>query len=207
MRRFSILFLLFCLFSSNAFSATIDLIGFRDLDWGAGNSPGILSERDNWGEVAEIEYIANDSRIRGSNYSIYDPYSSDPGWGGVAWVYRSGYIETSFNTASTSLFVQFESDGNDGLANFYIDGTLEYSLNTNNGSWFAVVFSDLNYIAHTLKVTAAGTSYPSDIAIDAMGAGAPVGDSGSSPVPEPGTMILLGSGIAGLVGLRRKTKK
>ena len=56
----------------------IDVIGFGDGDWGVGNSPGILGERNDWTEVAEMENIASDSRVTGSNYFIYDPFPNPP---------------------------------------------------------------------------------------------------------------------------------
>ena len=195
-----VVFLLLSSFSSNSYAMVIDVIGFGDADWGPGNSPGILGERDDWTEVAEMELIASDSRVTGSNLSIYDPSPVDAGWGGVVWIWGApGFVQTNFTTPSDSLFVQFESDSNDGPADFYIDNVFATSLNTRYGSWFAVVFSDLDFGIHTLRVNATGTGYPRDLAIDAMGSGA--------PVPVPATMLLFGTGLVGLVGLKRKLKK
>jgi hypothetical protein len=195
-----LLFSAICLSSPVGFAATVDIIGFGDGDWGSGNSPGILSERSDWNEVAEMEYVASDSRITASNYSIYDPSPTDAGWGGVMWIWGTpGYVETVFDNPSNSLFVQFESDSNDGPADFYIDGVYETSLNSNYGSWFAVVFSGLSWQSHTLRVVATSSGYPRDLAIDCMGSGA--------PVPIPGAVWLLGSGLVSLVGLRKKFKK
>jgi hypothetical protein len=199
-----VIFLLLCSFSSNSHALTIDVIGFGDGDWGAGNSPGILGERDDWTEVAEMENVYSDSRVTGSNYSIYDPYPTDAGWGGVMWIWGPpGYAQTQFTTPSDSLFVQFESDSNDGIANFYIDNVFVHSLNTYNGSWFAVVFSDLDFGVHTLRVNAGSSRYPYDLSIDAMGSGAP----GTDPVPEPATLLLLSTGLVGLAGFGRKRLK
>lgn len=61
-------------------------------------------------------------------------------------------LTVAFTNPSNSLFVQFESDSNDGLANFFIDGILAHTMNTWNGSWFAIVFSGLNYQAHTIAM-------------------------------------------------------
>ncbi|WP_028579555.1 PEP-CTERM sorting domain-containing protein [Desulfogranum japonicum] len=191
--------LLFCFMLSTVNAMTIDVIGFGDSDWGVGESPGILGERDHWDDVKEMENLYTDGEISASgSYYVYDPSPVDPGWGGVIWVF-SGSVQSVFNNAPTdTLFVQFESDRNDGWANFYIDGVLSYSLNTYNGSWFAVTFSGLALQNHTLMVTAAGGG---DLAIDAMGA-----THANSAVPEPAAMVLFGAGLAGLSAIMRKRK-
>ena len=192
------LFLVFV--SVPAFAITTQLIGWND-----GSINGITSARYDWGELAEVENYSTDPRITVSgSYSAFNVGPAD--WNKGVWLYSGGsYIETAFNDPSDSLFVQFESDANDGPADFYIDGSLAYSLNTYNAGWFAVVFSDLDgSIAHSLRVVATGTSYPDDLAIDVMGSGAP---GSAEPIPEPATMLLLGTGLAGLGGLRKRMKK
>lgn len=155
-----------------SFAITYEVIGFGDGDWGPGESPGIVWERTDWAEVAEVENVVTDPRVTADNYSIYTG-GPEP-WSSVIWVWGSpGYVQTVFTAPSDSLFVQFESDANDGPADFYIDGVKELSLNTNNGSWFAVVFRDLPWSIHTLEVVATSSAYPKDLAIDAMGSGAP----------------------------------
>lgn len=57
----------------------------------------------------------------------------------------------------------------------------------------------------TLDATTAGLLIGGEGAIPFKGKGAYT--SGTSPVPEPGTILLLGSGVVCLVGFRRKFKK
>ncbi len=173
------------------FAVTVNTIGFGDSDWWPGDSPGILGERSQWAEVAEVEDYATDARTTVSgNFTVFDvgPELWDKG----IWVFGApGYVEVAFTQPSESLFVQFESDSNDGPADFYIDGTLVHSLNTNNGSWFAVVFSGLSMTTHTLRVVAtAGTAFvaavPNHLGIDAMGSGAPEDTADCYPdLPDP----------------------
>ena len=202
LKRIVLLIVFVTLLSTPAFAVTTSLLGYRDADWGAGNSPGLTSARSTWAEVAEMENIGSDSRITSNHTSSYY-YVFNGGsypWQSVVWVWGGAgtSFQTAFTTPSDSLFVQFESDSNDGTADFYIDEVNVYSLDTYNGSWFAVIFSDLNWGPHTLRVVSTNGG---DLAIDAMGSGAP-----ASRVPEPTTLFLLGFGLAGLAGIRRKIK-
>ncbi len=194
-----------CLMGTPSFALVVDLIGFNDGDWGAGESAGLNTERYTWTEVAEMEDIYSDSRITGGGViSTYSVGSSD--WAKGMWIWGApGWVQTAFTTPADSLFVQFQADSNDGPADFYLNGVLEYSLNTYNGSWFAVVFSDLPVATYTLKVVATSYGYPRDLAIDAMGSNAPTGGGGGGDesVPEPATLLLLGSGIFGFGLFRR----
>ena len=186
---------LLVLFTSISFSyaATYELIGFKDLE-----TPGILSDRYDWSEIAEVENVSTDPRITAAKYFAFNVAPGD--WNSGLWISGSpGYVQTVFDNPSDSLFVQFESDGNDGPADFYVDGVKELSLNTNNGTWFAVVFKDLTWSAHTLRVEATSSSYPRDIAIDVMGSGA--------PVPIPGAIWLLGPGLLWLAQLKKRFRK
>lgn len=194
-----VMILVFFLFGiTPGFAITIDLIGYQD-----GGSSGITSARYNWDELAEMEDVNIDSRITGSNFSIFNVAPGD--WNSGVWIWGSpGYMQTTFTTQSDSLFVQFEADSNDGPASFWIDGINVYNLNTQNGGWFAIVFEDLAFTTHTLRVNAMATGYPRDLAIDVMGSGSP--QSKPASLPEPATMLLLGVGLFGLAGFRKKFK-
>jgi hypothetical protein len=191
------LFLLFV--SVPSFAITTQLIGWND-----DTINGITSSRVDWAELAEVEDYATDDRITASG--SFTPFDVGPNpWNEGIWILAAGgYVETAFDNPSDSLFVQFESDANDGPAEFILDGSSVYTVNTWNAGWFAVVFSDLDTTAHTLRVVSTGVGIPDDLAIDVMGSGAPFS---GDPVPEPATMLLVGTGLAGLAGIRRKFKR
>lgn len=166
-RSFLLAIAMVFIFSVPSFAITIELIDYND--WTKG---GITSARSEWNEVAEVEDVVTDPRITALNYWIF--YVGPDPWNSGLWIFGPpGYVQVTFTNPSDSLFVQFESDDNDGVAEFYIDGVLEYTLDTYNGSWFAVVFKDLPMSAHTIKVVAAGGG---DLAIDAIGSGGPVSE-------------------------------
>lgn len=171
-RSFLLAIAMVFIFSVPSFAITIELIDYND--WVNG---GITSARSEWNEVAEVEDVLTDPRITASNYFIFHVMPPNP-WNSGLWIFGPpGYVQVTFTNPSDSLFVQFESDTNDGIAEFYIDGVLEYRLDTYNGSWFAVVFKDLPMSAHTIEVVAAGAGCGgSDLAIDAIGSGAPVSE-------------------------------
>ena len=130
MRHFKILIvsiLMLGLLSSNGFALSIDVIGFND-----SAEDGIDAlERNDWTEVAEMEDVGSDSRVSASG-EFYN-------FGLGLWLLDQGtYAQTDFSLMSNSLFVQFfNSDHNDGTADFYIDNSLVYSLNTNYGGVYS----------------------------------------------------------------------
>ena len=96
------------------------------------------------------------------------------------------------------MFVQFQSDSNDGTAQFVVDGTAIGSLNTYNRGWFQVAISDLTLGLHTLRVN----EISNDLAFDNFGA------LSTNAVPLPGALPLFVTSIGamGLLGWRRNRR-
>ena len=179
-------------------SSVVALAGFTaaadaaTLTWGTHTSPYEFSGRTtNWDQNIESESGAV------TKVGSYFDYNVDGGatpWGSGTWLF-SGYLQMTFSVLADTLFAQFQSDTNDGIAEFVVDGVSVGSLNTYNRGWFQVKISDLALGYHTLQVH----NRSADLAFDNFGALAT-----PSPVPLPAGLPLLLSGLAGLAFWRRR---
>lgn len=155
--------------------------------------------RSAWQEAIEAESA---SVTKSGSFSVFNVGAAL--WNKGVWLFSTGsYIETAFTNAADTLIVQFESDTNDGVAEFLVDSVSVGTVDTYNKGWFGVEISGLTLATHTLRVRAAGSATGGgndDLAIDVLGAKVSVDQS----TPEPGTLALLGLGIAGLAATRRR---
>jgi len=144
---------------------------------------------------------------------------------------------SSFTFDFFTFYVQPDADWGFGLGPFSVDANLSFAspeidvAGQGDGFWFGLsgLFSagvynwDVNSFDYTLNgnhinislldgftltpgnsatITATVTNYGTEAEQGNPGAG-----TNTAPVPEPGTMLLLGAGLAGLVGVSRRRKK
>jgi hypothetical protein len=153
--------------------------------------------------------------------ATYSPTQGSCGGGTVSGVYQNMVVTGGVSNGSllwngTDYSLQnaaFDFEQDDQSCDFYLNMTLKF----NNGTAFSTqdqvatgAFAFANYTPAQVFTTALLDAYnsPGIIAPFLQVNGQPTGLTGfqstATPVPEPGTLTLLGAGLAGLLLSRRK---
>jgi hypothetical protein len=143
-----------------------------------------------------------DAAARGGEWSAYgDVGGSTYGGNTVLWLFENGSsASVGLTVPSTAVAFMLESDGNDGSATFWVDNDIvlaNYDMQTKETR--TLIVSGLSYGNHTLKVVDVANNSGDDVHI--------YGGAAVAPVPVPAAAWLLGTGLVGLFGVRRKIRK
>jgi len=183
-------------------------------------------------QMSDAIYATNDSMELGiytaqmhalgtGNLSNGDMYATiSVSQDGENWVYLNGGESTSLNTPSlgyqfpdndwptlshwsgslsdleeTDLYKSFDPSGITDWSGSNTDTVLEYYGDSAGGNWFDLSGTGLDYVEY-VKLEDMGSTGSLGLRLD--------GFVGVSAVPVPGAVWLLGSGLIGLIGIRRR---
>lgn len=171
--------------SGNNIAVGDDLFGYEVIDW-----------KNAAGEGPNNEWTVEQS-LWGSNGSI--------------WLYTGDdSATTDLTEKSSTVFFSMTGDSNDGIANFYVDDlliTTKDMFNLTGQGLGLLAISGLSFDYHTLKVEQAGNSPYSHSNHVAIWGGGAFDSSENAPVPEPATLLLLGTGLLSLAGFSARQKR
>ncbi len=134
-------------------------------------------------------------------------------WLGLGTGWSFGVYDIAGGITSTLALV----DSTNAFSTFYVDGgnTLQVTQGMSNGSslslssasgWFGFYFSDGSTDYYLYQYDSAGPVNQWLLKMADPSAGGPVIVSDVTPVPIPGALWLFGSGLLGLVAVRRRKK-
>lgn len=207
----TLMFLLALCAVQSAFAMTIDLwSGFPDTQgqnnfWAYAYNPNTNSYR----QLADTGSYAFSTP--GQSYLIPLISRSTSPWiamhpaSNVGSIYGTEYAVLGYKASEASIFNltgEFQALGG-GLINVFVkkNGSLLWSTNISNlnGAAFNVANIDMNANDFLyFGVSPAGTDYYDTTILK--------GTMNVSPIPEPGTLMLLGTGLVGLLGFKRSFK-
>ena len=188
MRVYKILLILTLILFAGLASATVISVGTHANPYAFGDRNTVFDQN--------IESESSAVTKVGS-YFNYNVDGGATAWGSGTWLF-SGYVEMAFSVLADTLFIQFQADSNDGIAEFLVNGVSVGTLDTFNRGWVQVEIGGLALGTHTLRVN----RVTRDLAFDNFGA-----KNTSSSVPEPATLTLMSLALAGIGYRRQRSKK
>jgi hypothetical protein len=137
-----------------------------------------------------------------SNWIVMHP-ASNPGQG---WTYGTEYAVLAYKATGTSFFDlsgEFKAANNSPYINVFVkkNNSLLWSVNLwgYNGASYNLANIAMNAGDYLyFGVSPAGNDYYDTTLFK--------GTMNINPIPEPGTLLLLGTGLVGLLGLKRKNR-